>query len=47
MIPLSLLSPVWLKSSEGCAGLSMNSMDSYETRQDVTEKMLHEELEAQ
>jgi hypothetical protein len=46
MIPMSLLSSVWPESSEGCAGLSLNSMDSYEARQDATEEMLLEELEA-
>jgi len=46
MIPMSLLSSVWPESSEGCAGLSVNSMDSYEARQDATEEMLLEELEA-
>ena len=46
MIPLSLLSSVWPESSEGCAGLSVNNMDSYEVRQDAIEKMLLAELEA-
>jgi len=45
MIPLSRLSSVWPESSEGCAGLSVNSLHSCEARQDATEKMLLEELE--
>jgi hypothetical protein len=40
MIPLPLLSSVWPESSEGCAGLSVNSMDPYKARKDATEKML-------
>jgi hypothetical protein len=45
MIPLSRLSSIWPESSEGCAGLSVNSVHSYEVRQYATEKMLLEELE--
>ena len=45
MIPLSLLSSVRPESSEGCAGLSLNSMRSYEARHDATETMLLEEPE--
>ena len=46
MIPLLLLSSVYPESSEGCAGLSVNSMDPYKAREDVIEKMLLKELEA-
>jgi hypothetical protein len=35
------------ESLEGCACLSVNSMDPYKAREDVTEKMLLEVLEAQ
>jgi hypothetical protein len=35
------------ESLEGCACLSVNSMDHYTTRQDVTEKTLLEVPEAQ
>ena len=41
---LSSVQPEWL---EGGAGLSVNSVDPYTARQDVTEKMLLDELEAQ
>ena len=47
MIPLPLLSSIQPESPEGCACLSVNSMDPYKARQDVIEKMLLEELEAQ
>jgi len=47
MIPLPLLSSEEPESSEGFACLSVNSMDPYNARQDATEKMLLEELEAQ
>ena len=47
MIPLPLVCSVYPESAEGCAGLSVNSMGTYKARQDVTEKMLLEELEVQ
>jgi hypothetical protein len=47
MIPLPFLSSVQPESLEGCACLSLNRMDPYKARQDVTEKMLLEEPEAQ
>jgi hypothetical protein len=47
MIPLPLLSSIQAESLEGCACFSVNSMDPYKARQDVTEKMLLEVLEAQ
>jgi hypothetical protein len=47
MIPLPLLSSVQPASLERCACFSVNSMDPYKARQDVTEKMLLEVLEAQ
>jgi hypothetical protein len=47
MIPLPLLSSVLPESLEGCACLSVNGMDPYKARQNVTEKMLLEVLEAQ
>jgi hypothetical protein len=46
MIPLSPLSSVEHESLEGCACLSVNSMDPYRASQDVTEKMLLEIFEA-
>jgi hypothetical protein len=46
MIPLPLLSSVQPESLDGCACLSVNSMDPYRARQDVMEKMLLEVLEA-
>jgi hypothetical protein len=46
MIPLPPLSLVEPESFEGCACLSVKSMDPYIARQDVTEKMLLEVLEA-
>jgi len=47
MIPLPLLSSVYPEFLEGCACSSVNSTDPYEARQDATEKMLLQELEAQ
>ena len=47
MIALPLVRSVYPESAEGCAGLSVNSMGTYKARQDVTEKMLLEQLEAQ
>jgi hypothetical protein len=40
MFPLPLLSSVQPESLEGCACLSVNSMDPYEARLDAVEKML-------
>jgi hypothetical protein len=47
MIPLPLLSSVEPEFLEDCACTSVNSTDPYEARQDATEEMLLEELEAQ
>ena len=47
MIPLSLLSSVQPESSEGCACLSVKSMDPYKAGQNMIKKILLEELEAQ
>jgi hypothetical protein len=46
MIPLPLLSSVQPESSDGCACLSVDSMDPYTVRQGVTEKVLFKILEA-
>jgi hypothetical protein len=46
MIPLPLQSSVQPESSDGCACLSVDSVDPYTARQGVTEKVLIEILEA-
>jgi hypothetical protein len=46
MIPFPILSSVQPESSDVCACLSVNSKDPYTARQDVTEKVLLEVLEA-